>query len=211
MRTRNVLVFLLGLLPVACILPSPSAFAQNLKPSPYKCQYYSSDPADPVSSGLRGILECYAGGFIALAEEIPTDKYTPQHLLGESVGHNVGHVATISSYACAKILGVASPKPRRKIVDDTDKDGMLEWLKSSMEFCKEAFSTLSDDRLGESIPWNFDPSSIRETGPRVTRFGAASWVTNVLIERYAAFAGYFQLHGSLSPFASVPSIRAVQK
>jgi hypothetical protein len=207
MRTLKAVGFLLGL-PMACIMSSPSVLAQDSKPSPYRCTHYSSDPTDPVSSGLRGILECYAGGFIALAEEIPADKYTPQHLLGESVGYNVGHVATISAYACAKMLGVASPKPRRKIADDTDKSGMIEWLKSSMDFCKEAFSTLSDDKLGESIPWNFDPNSIRETGSRVTRFGAASWVTNVLIERYAAFAGYFQLHGSLSPFNSVPSVRS---
>jgi hypothetical protein len=157
------------------------------------------------------MLECYSGGFIALAKEIPVDKYTPQRILGESVGYNVGHVATISAYACSKMLGVAAPKPKRKITGDADKDGMLEWLHSSMEFCKEAFATLSDDKLAESIPWNYDPNTIREIGLRVTRFGAASWVTNSLIERYSAIAGYFQLHGSLSPFAAVPLVRTGEK
>jgi len=32
-------------------------------------------------------------------------------------------------------------------------------------------------------------------------------VTNVLIERYAAFTGYLQLHFSLSRFDSVPLVR----
>jgi hypothetical protein len=155
MRLTKLIGFLLGLLLLTCI-PS-SILAQNAKPTPYRCQHYSSDPSDPVSSGLRGVLECYSGGLITLAEEIPADKYDLEPRLGATVGHNVGHVAFISDFACSKMSGFPAPKTRR-VKGEADKDGMVEWLKSSMEFCKEAFSNLSDDKLGESIPWNGKPT-----------------------------------------------------
>jgi hypothetical protein len=213
MLTRKKVGFLLGLLAVACIPTSPSVLAQDLKPSQYRCHYYSSDPNDPISAGLRQIFECYSGGFIALAEEIPVGKYTTQRILAESVGYNVGHVATISESACSKMLRVAIPKPPRKVEGDADKDGMVAWLKSTMGLCKRAFSELSDSKLSEAIPWNYSSDVVGDGwhGPRVTRFGAASFVTSVLIERYGAIAGYFQLHGSLSPFAAVPLVRTGEK
>jgi hypothetical protein len=78
-----------------------------------------------------------------------------------------------------------------------------------MEFCKQAFSKLTDADLGESIPWSgFDPvHNLPPAGAKVTRYAAATCVTNVLIERYAAFAGYLQLHYSLSQFDSVPLVK----
>jgi DinB superfamily len=178
MRITNLIGFLVAL-PVAISLSS-CILAQDAKPTPYRCQHYSSDPSDPVSSGLRGVLECYSGGFIALAEEIPAEKYASERRLGATVGHNVGHVAFISNFACSKMSGVVAPKTRR-VKGEADKDGMVEWLKSSMEFCKKAFSSLSDDKLGESIAWSgFDPEGKEGIGQQVTLYGAASWFSMCL-------------------------------
>jgi hypothetical protein len=58
---------------------------------------------------------------------------------------------------------------------------MIAWLKSSMEFCKQAFAQLSDAKLGESITWV--PGGPGAVERKVTRFTAVSWVNNVLIER----------------------------
>jgi hypothetical protein len=66
---------------------------------------------------------------------------------------------------------------------------------------------ISDAKLGESVLWNgFTPGWTGNPGERVTRFAAALWVNNVLIERYGAFAGYLQVGRSLSAIESVPRL-----
>jgi hypothetical protein len=201
----------LCLLPILImpLLPS-SAIAQDSTAAMYECQHYAPSVQEPVSSRLRQVLDCYSGGLIEIAEEIPADQYTPQRILGETVGHNIGHVAFISSLACAKISGLSAPKPP-KVSGEADKDGMVKWLKSSMEFCKQAFSKLSDAKLGEAVRW--DGFTEGDLGASVTRYAAAIWVTDVVIERYGAFAGYsasfsspFPAHSTLSPVDSVPLV-----
>jgi hypothetical protein len=213
---RNLLIsaaIVVVLILIMSLLPS-SAIAQDSPAPMYECQHYAPSVQEPVSSRLRQVLDCYSGGLIEIAAEVPADKYTAQRILGETVGHNVGHVAFISSFACAKISGLTAPKPP-KVAGEADKDGMVKWFKSSMEFCKRAFSKLSDARLGESVRWDgFNPSYPEvDVGASVTRYSAALWVTNVLIERYGAFAGYFasssspfQPHATLSPVDSVPLV-----
>jgi hypothetical protein len=221
MRTRSILQLPVRFLPIVAIsLLSSSVFAQSpqrqprriedFKPSAFDCHRVTQEATDPVSSRLAQVFDCYSGGLIAIAEEIPADKYIPQHILGTTVGHNVGHVAYISGFACSKLSGDAAPKPPR-INGEADKDGMVEWLKSSAEFCKKAFSKLSDAKLGESVPWNgFDPGSTGGDGNTVTRFAAALWVTNVMIERYGAFAGWMQTHETLSDVNTVPLVTGIR-
>jgi DinB superfamily len=206
MLARNMVTMIVLL--TVIVLFSPSVHAQRSRPSPYDCRHNASSATDPVSSSLRQVLDCYSGGLIAIAEEIPADKYTPQpqHILGASIGHNIGHVAGISAFACSKLFGDAAPKPPR-IPGEADKDGLVEWVKSSMEFCKQEFARMSDAKLGESVPWNgFDPRGTGGASNTVTRFAAALWVTNVMIERYSAFAGYMQMHYSLSDIGTVPLV-----
>jgi hypothetical protein len=163
-----------------------------------------SVPTDSVSSELRRVLDCYSNGLIVAAEWIPPDKYN-QRILAETVGANILHVAYVSAFACSKISGVAAPN-HAKLDAYADKDSMIEWLKSSTDFCKQAFSKLSDAKMGESVPWDGFADGWRDgwTGQRVTRFAAASWITHVLIERYGALVGYMQVGGALSTIASVP-------
>jgi hypothetical protein len=154
---------------------------------------------------LAQVFDCYSGGLIAIAEEIPADKYT-QHILGETIGQNVGHAANTSEVACSHMSGVAAPRHGRT----DDKAGMIEYLKSSIEFCKQVFPKLTDAKLGDSIPWGGFDRDDRAEGKTVTRFAAALWVIDVLIERYGAFAGYMQVHGSLADFNTVPLVTGIR-
>ena len=127
-------------------------------------------------------------------------------------------LSVISS--ASKIAGIAVPRHVAlaneagdvRVDNEADKDKVVAWLKSSMDFCRQAFSKLSDAKLGEAVPWDgFTPGWTGDRGKRVTRFAAGLWVNNVLIERYGAFAGYLQAGGSLSAIDSVPSLpRAMQ-
>jgi hypothetical protein len=206
MPTRITVTLIVAIAVIALFPCAGNAQEVVRKGSAYDCHRYVWEPTDPVSSRLRQVLDCYSGGLIAISQEVPADKYTGQKILGATWGHNVGHVAFISAFACSKLSGEAAPRPPR-ISGEGDKDGMVEWLKSSMEFCKQAFSKLSDAKLGESIPWNgFGPGGTGGEGNAVTRFAAALWVTDVMIERYGAFAGYMQLHFSLSDIGTVPLV-----
>jgi len=218
MRTSSVLRLLLRLLPIVGIsLLSSSVFAQapqrqprwiaDFKPSAFDCHHVTQGPIDPISSRLAQVFDCYSGGVIALAEEISAEKYT-QRVFSETLGHNLVHTAGISVFACSKISGVATPKSG-KIDVVSDKNDVVEFLKSSREFCKRAFSKLSDAKLGESIPWNGIDSN-ESAGKTVTRFAAALWVTDTLIERYGAIASYTQTHGTLSDPNTVPLVTGIR-
>jgi hypothetical protein len=217
MRTSSILRSLLRLLPIVGIsLLSSSVFAQapqrqprrieDFKPTAFDCHHVTQGANNPVSSRLAQVFDCYSGGLIEIAEETSGEKYT-QRVFSETLGHNLVHTAGISAFACSKMSGVAAPKSG-KIDVVSDKNDVVEFLKSSMEFCKQAFAKLSDAKLGESIPWN---GNGREGADRrVTRFAAALWVTDTLIERYGAIASYTQTHGTLSDPDTVPLVTGIQ-
>jgi hypothetical protein len=218
MRISSVVRLLLRLLAIVGIsLLSSSVFAQapqrqprpipDFKPSAFDCHHVTQAATDPVSSRLAQVFDCYSGGLIALAEEISAEQYT-QRVFSETLGHNLVHSAGISDFACSKMSGVAAAKSGTIDVV-SDKNDVVEFLKSSREFCKKAFSKLSDAKLGESIPWNGLYSN-EVAGKTVTRFAAALWVTDTLIERYGAIASYTQTHGTLSDNNTVPLVTGIR-
>jgi TonB family protein len=186
--------------------------------SAHDCHSSGTAATDPVSSRLRQVFDCYSDGLIAQSEGFPVNKYSGQRILGATVGHNIAHVAFINDFACSKIAGIAAPRRVAlanefgdvRVESEEHKGKLVTWLKSSIDFCRQAFSKLSDAKLGEGVPWNgFTPGSTGNPGERVTRFAAALWVNDVLIERYGAFAGYLQAGGSLSAIDSVPRLPRV--
>jgi hypothetical protein len=62
-----------------------------------------------------------------------------------------------------------------------------------MDFCRQAFSGLTDTKLGESLPWF--------GGRQTTRFAAAMELTNDLIDDYATLSVYLRINGMLPPTA----------
>ena len=151
-----------------------------------------SATANPVSSGLRQILDSQAKNVVAAAEEFPADKYTyhptPEEM---TVGNTMSHIAEVNNFSCSKVAGVAAPEQTKTA--ETDKDKLVEQLKASMDFCRQAFSGLTDASLGESVPWF--------RGRQTTRFAAAMEVTNDLIDHYATLSVYLRLNGLLPPTA----------
>lgn len=148
--------------------------------------------ADPVSSVLRQVLDSNAKNLVAAAEEFPMDKYTyhptPE---GMTVGNTMAHIAQVNNFACSTVGGVAAPAQTK--VGETDKAKLVEGLKASMDFCRRAFSGLTDAKLGDSVPgFGGRPS---------TRFEAALEVTNDLIDHYATLSVYLRINGLLPPTA----------
>jgi hypothetical protein len=151
-----------------------------------------SSPADPVSSELRQVLDTFAKNVVAAGEEFPVDKYTyhptPEEM---TVGRTMAHIAQVNNFACSKIGGVAAPKGVE--AGETDKDKLVEGLKASMDFCRQAFSGLTDAKLGQSVP-GFG-------GRSTTQFAMAIEVTNDLADHYATLSVYLRLNGLLPPTA----------
>jgi hypothetical protein len=129
---------------------------------------------------------------VAAAEEMQADKYayhpTPAQM---TFGAIMQHVAQVNNGACAQVAGMEAPETQK--IPDTEKDKLVAQLKTSMDFCKQAFSKLSDAKMA-------DPVTL--FGRRQTnRFGAALEVTNDLIDHYAAVAVYLRLNDMLPPSA----------
>jgi len=166
-------------LTVICFVTPLAGWAQNTT-------------ADPVSSQLRRVLDREAKNLVAAAEEFPLDKYT-YHPTPEAmtVGNTIEHITQVNNSACSKVGGVAAPEQAK--VGETDKDKLVEALKASMDFCRQAFSGLTDTKLGESVPWF--------GGRQATRFAAAMEVTNDLIDHYATLSVYLRINGMLPPTA----------
>lgn len=154
--------------------------------------YAQSPTADPVSSTLRQVLDRYSNNLVATAEEVPADKYTYHPTPAQmTFGQTMLHVADVNNFACSKVTGDSAPE--RLKINDTDKDKLVEALKASMDFCKKAFTKLSDAKLGEPVTMF--------NGRQGTRFSAALEVTNDLIDHYAALAVYLRLNDLLPPTA----------
>ena len=151
-----------------------------------------SPTVDPVSSQLRRVLDTYAKNLVAAAEEFPAEKYTyhptPE---GMTVGNTMAHIAQVNNSACASVGGLTAPAQVK--VGETDKDQLVEGLKASMDFCRQAFSGLTDAKLVESVT-GFG-------GRATTRFAAALEVTNDLIDHYATLSVYLRINGMLPPTA----------
>ena len=151
-----------------------------------------SSAVDPVTSTLRQVLERFSNNLVASAEEMPADKYsyhpTPAQL---TFGRTMEHVAEVNNFACSKVADV--PAPEQPKISETDKDKLVEALKASMDFCKQAFAKLTDAKLGDTVTLN--------RGRQAPRIAAALEVTNDLVDHYAAIAVYLRLNGLLPPTA----------
>lgn len=149
-------------------------------------------PANPVSSHLRHVLNFFANNLVATAQEFPAGEYgyhpTPAQM---TVGRTMQHIAQVNNFACSKVAGV--PTPKLPNVSLMDKPKLVEGLKNSMNFCRTAFSTLNDSKLGDQVSWF--------GGRTTTRFAAAMEVTNDLIDHYATLATYLRINGMLPPTA----------
>lgn len=148
--------------------------------------------ANPLSATARGVFDRNSRNLVAAAEAMPADKYnyspTPEQM---SFGKSIAHVAEVNNMACALFSGSPAPTEAKLSADDS-KDKLVAGLKASMDYCAKAYSTLTDAKLSETIPF---------FGRKATRLAVALEVSNDLIDHYAALAVYLRLNGVLPPTA----------
>ena len=153
----------------------------------------SQGPAsNPASSAVRRTLDRYSKNLVATAQEMPAEKYgyhpTPENM---TFGQSIAHIAEVNNFACSKVSD--TPAPQTPKLEETDKAKLVEALKTSMDFCTQAFAKLTDANLGDQVPWF--------GGRQVPRISAALEVTNDLVDHYAALSVYMRLNGLLPPTA----------
>ena len=92
----------------------------------------------------------------------------------------IAHVAEVNNMACALFSGSPAATGAKLTADDS-KEKLIAGLKASMDYCAKAYSTLTDAKLTETVPF---------FGRKATRLGVALEVSNDLIDHYAALAVY---------------------
>jgi hypothetical protein len=147
---------------------------------------------NPLSATARGVFDRNSRNLVAAAEAMPADKYayspTPEQM---SFGKSIAHVAEVNNMACALFSGSPAATGAKLTAEDS-KEKLVMGLKASMDYCAKAYSTLTDAKLTETVPF---------FGRKATRLGVAMEVSNDLIDHYAALAVYLRLNGLLPPTA----------
>lgn len=150
------------------------------------------DAANPVSSSLRQIMAREAKNMVQAAKDMPADKYGFQPTEGMmTYGHLIKHVAGSNDYLCGKISGMEPPK--RADVSDSDKDGLVQAIQSSFDFCGKALASVDDSKLEESVPF-FGGQQVPRAMAMIDL--AADWA-----DHYGHQATYLRLNGILPPSA----------
>ncbi|HKV04670.1 MAG TPA: DinB family protein [Candidatus Acidoferrales bacterium] len=149
--------------------------------------------ANPVSSGLRELVETESADTVAAVEEMPADKFnfrpTPQQ---NTFGHLVVHMIRANYGLCRLISGVSAPKlPDLK--DDDPKDALIGPLKASFDFCAQSFAHLEDSQLGAQVPFI--------GGKLVSRGFLVVTMAEDYGDHYSTAAMYLRLNGLLPPTA----------
>ena len=153
----------------------------------------AQDAANPLAATVRKTLDEYSKNLVGAAEAMPADKYgfrpNPQI---RTFGATIAHVADVNNLICAKML-IPPSTPPAKISETDPKDKLVEALKTSMDYCGQAFSKMTDANMADMLPWF--------GGRQMTRLGVALAVTNDLVDHYAGLAIYLRMNDVLPPTA----------
>jgi DinB superfamily len=153
----------------------------------------AQEAANPLTATVRKVFDDYSKDLVGAAEAMPEDKYsfrpTPEV---RTFGATVAHIADVNNMVCAKLFTPPATPPA-KISASDPKDKLVESLKTSMDYCGQAFSKLTDANLPEMIPFF--------GGRQATRLGVALAVTNDLVDHYAGLALYLRMNSLLPPTA----------
>jgi len=97
---------------------------------------------------------------LAVATAMPADGYnfrpSPEEM---SFGQLMAHIAGVNQNACANASGLPRPELKGKIAEwakatqkvDVDRDSAVEVLKSSFEFCNQAVTSMTPERLDKVV------------------------------------------------------------
>lgn len=156
-------------------------------------QQAASPEANPVSNGLRRLVEMESRNAVGAAETMPADKYsfrpTPPQI---TFGHLVAHMADANYRFCSMISGAAIPNDASP-KDTEPKDTLVAALKASFAFCTQSLAKVDDSKLGEQVPFF--------GGRLVSRGGGMIIFAEDYGDHYATASNYLRLNGLLPPTA----------
>lgn len=156
-------------------------------------QQAASPEANPVTNGLRRLVDTESRNTVAAAETMPADKYsfrpTPPQI---TFGHLVAHMADANYRFCSMISGAEIPKDASP-KDTEPKDTLVAALKASFAFCTQSLGKVDDSKLGEQVPFF--------GGRLVSRGGVVIIFAEDYGDHYATASTYLRLNGLLPPTA----------
>ena len=146
-----------------------------------------------VMDAVRANLQRSERTMVAAAEAMPADKYgykpTDQQ---RSFGEIVSHVAGSNNFMCSSISGMAAPDV--KVPDGTgSKADLIAAVKASYDYCTKALSGVTDQKLGDMVPYF--------GGRQATRATVAVGISDDWADHYGQLAMYLRLNGILPPTA----------
>jgi len=146
-----------------------------------------------VMDAVRANLQRSERTMVAAAEAMPADKYgfkpTDQQ---RTFGEIVSHVAGSNNFMCSSISGMAAPDA--KVPDGkASKEDLVAAVKASYEYCTKALSGVTDQHLGDMVPYF--------GGRQATRATVAIGVSDDWADHYGQLAMYLRLNGILPPTA----------
>ena len=149
--------------------------------------------ANPLTASLRYQFDDYAKNLVATAEIMPAEKYgfkpTPENM---TFGKTIGHIADVNNAVCSKLF-TPPATPFAKSSEADAKEKLVAGLKSSMDYCGEQFSKITDANLPEMVPFF--------GGKQVTRLTAALAVIIDFADHYAGLSMHLRMNGLLPPTA----------
>jgi hypothetical protein len=148
---------------------------------------------DPVTVGLRLVLQRFQNNTIGAMEAMPADKYSYKPTADQSTfGHLAAHIANSNNLFCSKAADVPAPKVDEPKETDS-KDQLVAAVKASFSFCSDALSKMDDSKLGDTV--ELFP------GRQLPRSVAALGLASSLSDHYGTAAMYLRLNNILPPSA----------
>ncbi len=162
-----------------------------------------------IKSALERVFTRLELQLIAVAEEMPDDKYFFRPSTGESgdvrtFGEQLRHVAAVRWVVGAALLGEKPPADVGNGDDGpigmTSKADILKYVKESFAYICRAIASINDDNALEIIPHPYDPESTT-----LTRLALAAGYACHGWEHYGQMVVYQRMNGIVPP----PSHRQV--
>jgi uncharacterized damage-inducible protein DinB len=163
------------ILPLVLVLSTASyAHAQN-----------KADPANPISSTMKGTYERVKKFLIASADLVPPADYafkpTPEV---RSFGQLIGHVADAQYMFCSAAKKEAHPKKESIEKTATTKDALKKALADAFAYCDAVYAASTDAALTTPVDL---------FGGKMTKFAALDINTAHNNEHYGNIVTYLRL------------------
>lgn len=153
----------------------------------------SAPVKDPVSNGVRFLLQRSRTNTLGAISAMPADKFnykpTPDQM---TFAHLVVHIVGFNNSFCAKAADVPAPKAEEPKESDS-KEKLLAAATASYDFCNDALAKMDDSKLSDSI----ELFGGRQAGRAVADLILASGWS----DHYSTAAMYLRLNGILPPSA----------